>query len=60
MLLNVAFFSLPTLSALGTGVFDKAVEWKGMSFMGCSEPFALAFFKSFLYGLPSVSGISRL
>lgn len=36
MLLNVAFFSLSTLSTLGAGIFDKAVEWKGMFFMGCS------------------------
>lgn len=34
MVLNVAFSSLPTLSTLGTGMFDKAVEWKGMFFTG--------------------------
>lgn len=60
MLLNVAFFFLSTLSTLGTGIFDKAVEWKGMFFMGCSRIFYLNFLKSFLYGLPSVSDISRL
>lgn len=32
MLLNMAFFFLSTLSTLGTGVFDKAVEWQGMFF----------------------------
>lgn len=30
VLLNVAFLSLSARFTLGTGVFDKAVEWKGM------------------------------
>ena len=44
MVLNVAFFFfLSTLSTLGTGIFDKAVEWKGMFFMGCLRIFYLKF-----------------
>lgn len=58
-MLNVAFFFLSTLSTLGTGIFDKAVEWKGMFFLGCSRIFYLNIFKE----LPlwaSVSDVSRL
>lgn len=46
VLLYVAFFfSLSTLSALGAGVFEKAVEWEGMFFMGCSRVFYLKIFQ---------------
>lgn len=56
VLLNVAFlFPVHTFHPWYR-CFDKAVEWKGMFFMGCSRIFHLKMF----HGLPSLSGLCRL
>lgn len=39
------FFFLSTRSALGAGVFEKAVEWEGMFFLGRSRVFYLKIFQ---------------
>lgn len=50
------FFFLSTLSTLGTGIFDKAVEWKGMFLWDVQESFTLNFCKrNFLSGPPCLT-----